>query len=185
MAASLAISLALFAGILVFWSTALLHLLRLATPRAALRGRDGATDLAQVVMGTAMAYGIFPAAPPISARPLAALFLMLGLGFALRATRSPSCHRPYGRVSDTVQAVGNLAMAAMQWPGAIPTPAWSRALAAILVLTAVYYSATAYRMRGKNVGAVERTHARLLVFAPHASMAATSLGMAAMAVAAR
>lgn len=73
-------------------------------------------------MGTAMAYGIFPAGPPVSAEPLAALFLVLGLGFALRATRTTSCHRPHGRVGDSVQAVGNLSMAAMQMARRDPHP---------------------------------------------------------------
>ena len=186
MPVSAAASLALFAGTLVFWSSALLHLLRLSSPRAALRGRDASTDLAQVLMGTAMAYGIFPTAPSASARPLAVLFAGLGLGFAARAARTrASCHRPYGRTSDGVQAVGNLAMALMQRPGAPPSPGQSRLLAALLLLAAGYYAATAYRMRAARCGVAERTHARLLIFAPHASMAATSLGMAAMAAAGR
>jgi hypothetical protein len=163
------------AEIAVFWSVAVLHLMRvLAASR--LPDPDPGSDAGHALMGAGMTLMVFPGAPAGTGRLSASLFTVLAAVFL-----SQPVLRPGGwRAEDAALGAALAAMAVMFLaPGHRPAVA-TMVTTVVLAGCALIHGQSLLRARHRHYERSEGGEVRLLATLPHVGTVVMTLAMAAM-----
>lgn len=163
------------AEIAVFWSVAVLHLMRVVAA-SRLPDPDPGGDAGHAVMGAGMTLMVFPGAPAAAGRLSAPLFTVLAVVFLIRVVL-----RPGGRLAvDAALGAALAAMAVMFFaPGHRPA-AVTAATTVVLAGCALIHGQSLLRARHRHYERSEGGEVRLLATLPHVGTVVMTLAMAAM-----
>lgn len=160
------------AELTLFWSVALLHMIRLLF-LAQLPVADRVEDAAHMAMGAGMTLMVFPGVPVGVLRASAVVFAVLAAAFLMRALRNRSGHRG----QSAAIGAGQSAMAYLFAAPAHP-PTWlPAAMAGVLALCALVHGRRLIGTRNRT--AASGTN-RMLVTLPHAGTLVVTAAMAWM-----
>lgn len=181
------------AEIALFWTAAIVHLLRLLSPTQ-LPDRDRPADAGHAVMGAGMTLMVFPGVSAGTLHMAAACYAVLAVAYLARAAlphRSPTRHRCQNTAIGASQAAMAYMLAAPTHP-----PSWvSLGVAGVLAACAVVHGRRLidaqhwhqYQHRQQNqhqpgdpVSAASAP--RMLVVVPHVGALVMTMAMAAMVV---
>lgn len=168
------------AEIALFWSAAVVHLLRLLS-RPWLPDTDALGDAGHALMAAGMVYMVFPAAPDQAEPVLGLAFAALAVLFAGSALRRRSAGH---RLQHAAVAGGQAAMALMLTVHGRPGALVTAPIAGMLLACAAVHAWSWFSRHTLAHAAAPIGGGRVLVTLPHLGALATTLAMAAMVAAA-